>query len=192
MLTFDEPSHTYRLNGVVVPSVSQVIAPLYAGVFEAIKPDVLERKRQLGTAVHKACELDDKGDLDEDSLTPELRPYLDAWRTFRATHKVEVIENEKQLGHSGLRFAGTIDRILRIDGEKWLIDLKTTAMLYPPVKVQLAGYSLLYGEPTIRRAAMKLKDDGRFVLDESDDPADDNRCFMGLLALHHWKARNAK
>ena len=62
VLTFDPEKHEYRINGVLVPSVSQILAPLYD--FSKIPRDVLERKRQIGTAIHKAIELDLLGDLD--------------------------------------------------------------------------------------------------------------------------------
>jgi len=85
MLTFDEPSHVYRWRGEVVPSVTQILSPLVN--YAMVPPEALERARLLGQAVHRMTELHDLDDLDEDSLTPEMLPYLAGWKKFRVTRK---------------------------------------------------------------------------------------------------------
>lgn len=188
-LHFDEKSHTYTLDGRVVPSVTQIIAPLYEGAFDLINAERLERKRNLGRALHYATELDDVGNLDESTLSEALRPYLSAWRTFRDDHKVQVIAAEQPLAHSAFFFAGTIDRMLLIDGSIWKIDLKTTAELHRAVGVQLAGYSFLGGAAE-HHGALRLLPDGTYRLHPFDrDLPDDRRCFLGLLALNNWRKK---
>src|SRR5450755_787122 len=83
--TFDAEAHEYRLAGLVLPSVTQIIAPLtdYSG----IPADVMEFARARGQAVHLACELDDKKDLDESTLDPQLLGYVTAWRAFARDFK---------------------------------------------------------------------------------------------------------
>jgi hypothetical protein len=141
-LTFDEASHTYRVGERVVPSVTQLLAPIKPD-FSMVPPGVLERKRQLGTDVHLACELDDDDDLGE--VDDEILPYLQAWRQFRADTGAEVLANERQLYHPTLMFAGTLDRMMIMPSsrETWLLDLKTSIDPHPSYGVQLAGYRLL-------------------------------------------------
>lgn len=189
LLEFDAPSHTYRLDGAMVPSVTQVIAPIRDD-FAGVPPDVLERKRQLGTAVHLACELDDEGELDEATLDETLVPYLGAWRKFRSETGFVVVLNEQQLGDPVLRFAGTVDRFGTIDGTQWLIDLKTSASLSAAFGVQLAGYQRLLGftkdDAPVRRAAVQLRDDGSYRLQEYKNP-NDWPAFMACLQIFNWK-----
>lgn len=198
MLTFDEGSHTYRLAGQRVPSVTQVIAPLHS--FVGVPPDVLARKAALGTDVHLACELDDTGDLDDAATDPEVMAYVSGWRAFRRDTGAKVLMNEQRLAHPGLRFAGTLDRLVEVrGGEVMLIDLKTAANMTPAYGVQLAGYQMLLEGvvlddgrtvPSLTRKGLQLRPDGTYRLIGYTNP-NDRPCFMGLLALHHWKETNA-
>lgn len=189
VLQFDESTHTYRLDGQVVPSVTQLLKPIGPD-FSQIPADVLERKRQLGTAVHLACELDDDGDLDDDSLDPVLAPYVSAWRKFKADTGAVVLVNEKQLAHEDLRYAGTVDRVVSVGREPWLVDLKTSADPHAAYGVQLAGYEELLRKASRMqvdaRATVHLRDDGTFSLHQFTNP-NDAACFRALLSIHHWK-----
>ena len=184
--TFDEATHTYTLNGRRLPSVTQILKPIGPD-FTMVPADVLEAKRQLGTAAHLACELDDDDDLDELTLAEALQPYVAAWRKFKADTGALVLDNERQLFHASLGFAGTIDRRVTLRGDLWLLDLKTSAEPHASYGVQLAGYHLLtqLDEPH-RRGTVHLRDDGTYRLHEFKNP-NDAACFRALLALHHWK-----
>jgi RecB family exonuclease len=187
-LEFDAESHVYKVDGVPVPSVTQLLAPVKPD-FSMVPPDVLERKRQLGAAVHLACELDDDDELEE--CDPAVQPYVDAWRKFKADTGAEVLMNEQQLYSQRLRFAGTLDRVVRVrSGDVYLIDLKTSIAMPASYGVQLAGYQLLlYEQPpilTLSRKGLRLSDDGTYKLVPFDNP-NDLQAFMACLALHNWK-----
>lgn len=189
-LTFDEAAHVYRIGGHVVPSVTQLLKPIGAD-FSQIDPRVLEAKRQLGTAVHLACELDDEDDLDEETLPTDVVPRLHAWRKFKADTGAVVVMNEQKLASASLRFAGTLDRVVTVrSGETYLIDLKTSSSMFRSFGVQLCGYQLLLDEngytTKLARKGLQLKDDGTYRLEPYNNP-NDAACFRALLSLHHWK-----
>lgn len=195
VFTFDEAAHEYRLDGRKLPSVTSIIRPI-APDFSAIPPHVLERKRAIGTAAHLACELDDLGELDEESLDPILVGYLQAWRGFKDATGAIVIANERRLYHPRLNYAGTLDRLLSIGGNLWLVDLKTSADPVPSYGVQLAAYAellkasdaqLVPQEP--RRASLHLRDDGTHKLHEFKNP-NDWPAFVACLSLYQWKESN--
>jgi hypothetical protein len=195
--TFDEALHEYRLDGRRLPSVTQIIAPLKD--FAGVPADVLERKRALGVAVHKACELDDLGELDDETTAPLVLGHVRGWRRFKVEHRVAVLLNERQLYHPTLRFAGTLDRVCGLASDTtasvWLLDLKTSADALPSYGVQLAGYQLLLptlGDdcpPVPNRGALLLRDDGTYKLQQYRNP-NDEACFRALLSVHHWKESN--
>lgn len=187
---FDAASHTYTLNGRVLPSVTQILKPIGPD-YSTVPADVLEAKRALGVAVHKACELDDEDDLDELSLSEVLQPYVASWRKFRADTGAIVLENERQLFRADLSFAGTVDRLATLQGDFWLLDLKTAADPHASYGVQLAGYELLLqgGRGPLRRGTVHLRDDGTYRLHEFKNP-NDAACFRALLSLHQWKESN--
>ncbi len=190
-LLFNEATHTYTENGVVVPSVTQILAPLNDLSF--IKPEVLEYKRALGTAVHKATELYDMGELDEESVATVVRPYLDAWIRLRAELPFEILGMEERVFHPSHRYAGTYDRLVMLDGKRCVWDLKTGAM-YPSYGPQTAAYkNAVEKQHGIRiegRYTVELRDDGTYRLHEMTDP-DDWPVFLGCLALHRFKNKHA-
>lgn len=192
-LQFDPVAHVYTVDGMPVPSVTQLLAPIKPD-FSMVPPDVLERKRQLGTEVHYACELDDEDDLDEDSVPAAVEPYLAAWRRFKADTGAEVLMNEQRLFHPTLRFAGTLDRVVRVrSGDVYLIDLKASISMPASYGVQLAGYQLLLDESALTtklaRKGLQLRDDGTYKLVPYLNP-NDLPAFMACLALFNWKESN--
>lgn len=194
MLTFDPVEHRYFLDGQEVPGVTSILRPLQN--FSGIDPAVLRAKADLGTAVHKAAELDDADDLDEDSVDPAVAPYLKAWRKFRAETGARILHSERQLGSRALRFAGTLDRVAILprltQSTTWLLDLKTSTQIDAWVGVQLAAYRLLLeeaDESVDALGAVQLLPDGRYKLHPFKHP-DDSRCFVALLTVHHWRCKN--
>lgn len=195
-LRFDAGTHAYTLDGQCLPSVTQVLAPLYD--FSRVRDDVLEAKRALGQAVHLACQLDDEGDLDESSLDDAVRPYLGGYRLFKSQKLTRVVAAEYRVHHAVLRYAGTLDLLADIDGDRSLIDFKTPLVINPAVGLQTEAYrhalppSLLHDAPErpVRRFALQLKADGKYRLHEFSDP-NDWPTFAAALTLFRWKEKHA-
>lgn len=82
---FNSESHTYYLDGEVIPSVTQVLPYNY-------DPDNTE-PMERGTAVHRMCHLNNTGVSDKAIMTdPDLMPwfqnegfmgYLEAFKKFK-------------------------------------------------------------------------------------------------------------
>jgi hypothetical protein len=192
-LTFDEPTHVYRLDGVVVPSVTTIIEA--AGLVDLHgNAEQLDYARALGSASHLATELDDLGALDESSVAEPVWPRLKAWRKFRRETGFEPEHIEERLAHPLLRYAGTIDRIGTMRKHRMLLDIKNFAKRRT-TGLQLAAYAELAHAAglvrrDIKRYACHLYDDGRYELvpytGTRDFPA-----FMAALTLFHWKKEAA-
>jgi hypothetical protein len=198
VFNFDEPTHTYTLDGVRMPSVTQVLRPLYS--FDGIPLAVLNAKAALGTAVHKACELLDKDDLDEESeegrtaLAP-LAGYLTAYKNFKRNKRLVILANEKRLFHPVHKYAGQIDRSYAMDGCVWDVDLKSTVSISPIVALQTAAYSEMLrangrGDVRAKRGALQLFPDGKYRLHEFSAPQDFS-LFLTALNFQRIKERIA-
>jgi hypothetical protein len=197
-LTFDEATHTYRYRGAVVPGVTSVLRPLMN--FDFVDPDVLAANAAFGTAVHKACELDDLGQLDEAALDPALAPYLAGWRKFSRDYRVIWSAIEKKVFHPQLRYAGALDRygmVLTMPTENGrhvpaMVDIKSGSALYPSVGPQLAAYHRALNEASVttRRLAVQLKPDGTYFAKWHEDP-NDFAVFCSLLTLTNWCAKHS-
>lgn len=190
MLQFDAEHHTYTFEGRRVPSVTQLLEPIKPD-FSMVPPDVLEAKRLLGTVVHEACQFDDEGDLDDETVPEAVDPYLSAWRKFRADTGAVILANERKMYHPALGYAGTVDRIASISREMWVIDLKTSVAPYASYAVQTAGYVELakavdWPDADFKRASVHLFNDGTYKLVPYKNPAD-AAAFRACLALWNWK-----
>lgn len=125
-LEFFEDEHIYLVDGVVVPSITQILAYKFGGKYAYVKRDVLERAAQAGTAVHEAiydfCTFGKQSDL------PEVRNFSFLQRQYGFTvigGEVPVIlfDGEKPIA------AGRLDLVLRSDGLTELADIKRTSTL---------------------------------------------------------------
>ncbi|MFC3107432.1 hypothetical protein ACFQAT_07945 [Undibacterium arcticum] len=192
MLTFNESLHEYRFNGVIVPGVTTILKPLVD--YSMVNPEVLERGRLLGQAVHKMTELHDQDDLDEDALDSEMVPYLDAWKKFRADTGFEPVTIEARMYHKRYRYCGTSDRTGTIKGKLAVVDIKKMLTLGPVIGIQLAAYQAAHvdaGLAVTHRYALGLRADGTYRLEPFTE-ANDFAVFLSLLTVHNWKARHGK
>ena len=80
MLTFDEATHTYTLDGVRFPSVTEVTR-FCAYDYKSERPWLAEAAARRGTAVHEACALIDYGEEPEE--TPEIALLQSEQRLIR-------------------------------------------------------------------------------------------------------------
>lgn len=168
-LIFYEELHEYVLDGVSVPSVSELMEPLRSREYQDIPYDVLEKAAERGTAVHAATERIDKNEAFE--FPEEWFGYLEAYRGFLREHEVEWTATEKPMGSRKYGCAGTVDRIGKIDGALALLDIKTTSKIHDKLVIpQLTFYNLLAEEngfPGIERFfILQLKKDGVYRLRE--------------------------
>jgi len=191
MLTFDEDLHQYQFNGVVKPSVTQVLSRLHS--FGMVPKDVLEAACQRGSYVHTLCEYHDQNDLDSESIGI-YGGYLDAWIQFCADHKA-VWTSIEQRGYSErYGFAGTWDRAGTLKGIQHVVDIKTSVAPHPVWGLQTAAYRQLMAEADTswllaRRATVQLRPDGSYKLITWDSP-DDWTAFISLINLTNWSNKS--
>lgn len=65
---------------------------------------------------------------------------------FRTNHPIDIIHSEFNVINGKLGYAGTIDRIMQINGENILVDIKTSNTIYDHYWLQLAAYKKLMQE----------------------------------------------
>ena len=146
MLEFNEEKHEYTLDGKKLISVTQLmqkhgLAPNYEG----IDPEVLKRKAERGTLIHKEIEnFIKKGDLS--GVTDEAYTFMEF---IKKTH-LKPVESELMV-HNDI-VAGTIDLILEEGENNFIIsDIKTTYSLHvESVSWQLSIYLWLWLDYDLR------------------------------------------
>jgi len=199
-LVFDAVKHEYRLEGRRLPHVTQVTG--YLQDFYGIPEKILERKRDLGTALHLVTQLYDEDDLDETSVPEVVGPYFEAYRKFRTDTGFAPLAIEARVVSRTYGYAGTLDRVGRFaklkrvkPHEDCTVDLKATYTLAPAVGPQTALYTQAWNEQhgakVKRRFALQLKPDATYRLHECTD-AYDLSVALAALSLINWKARHTE
>jgi hypothetical protein len=92
----------------------------------------------LGSAVHAFAEQIARGETV--SVTEAEAPYVDAYRRFLDEWQPAFLAAEEMVISLRHRYGGTLDAIAVIDGETWLLDLKTSTGVYAETALQLAAY----------------------------------------------------
>lgn len=161
MTEFKPETHQYFVDGKEIPSVTQICRALFCKE-RHYDPFYAER----GTALHKAAELFDKGILNESTVDPEIKGFLDAYKKFihEVKPKWEQIEVPLYTNYA----AGTPDRIGEMLGKRVIVDIKTGQ----PEKWhhdQLAAYADIGDEYSSYRYALYLKKDGAYKLKNLED-----------------------
>lgn len=144
-IDFDQEKHQYRLDGVPVPSVTQIVAPLGEDYDE---PDsalelTIEAAADRGTTMHAyiAHRLMG-GEPEEFELPSEYLPYAEAVELFLSEHSITPCLIEVPLPGPG--YAGTPDLLAQFDGSTAILDYKfVSAVAKSKVGAQLGGYLTL-------------------------------------------------
>lgn len=140
-LEFEPEGHIYTIDGIRIPSVSDVTECLSAYVYGEAPPDILAIAAERGTAVHRATqELDETGTC---TVTGDLEPYLRAYADFleEKAPRWDYIEHSV---NNGMRYAGTFDRYGSMDGKNVILDIKTTQQITRKVKALYTAAQNLY------------------------------------------------
>jgi hypothetical protein len=138
----------------------------------------------------------DKGSLDWDALDPVLLPYCEAYQSFIEDCRPEILISEKPLYHAQRLYAGTPDRVVKMNDRMVIVDVKTGA-LNPANWLQVAAYrELVHVNEDIsatQGAILCLQDDGKYRLKTSNlkDMKRDYQIFLAALTVVRWKKENA-
>lgn len=126
VLEYIDDSHTYLYDGVVLPSVTQLLQKKFGGKYDGIPKRILEKAAERGTALHNAIEDYEYQGIETD--LPELRNYqrLKAENGFNAVGDeipVVLFWNGEAVA------AGRCDLFIEKKGVFGLADIKRTYRL---------------------------------------------------------------
>lgn len=217
-LTFLDSRFYITDDGGYVPSVTTILeaypkgAAYYNWLKEAGKDadEIRDEAGRRGSIVHKLTEDYDTGkEVNLVNPNGSIDYKLNEWAMFEryvefrrrfqfVTDCIELNIISKELG-----YAGTIDRIININGERILLDIKTSNAIYPSYWLQLAAYrSLLYdAKIEVDKVAVlwlnaKTRTEGKkgdiqgigWQMITKEDTMQDYQLFKATYEL--WKAEN--
>lgn len=162
-LEYLNDTHTYLIDGIIVPSVTQILKAIFKNKYDFVSPAVLQRAAEKGTAMHKSIEDFCKLGIDDGST--ELHNF----RFLQKQYKFEVVDNEVPVilcdGDEPI-CAGRLDMVLRMDGKLGGADIKRTALLDKDylsyqLNIYRIAYRQSYGEEWEFLRGIHLRDDTR-------------------------------
>ena len=196
MIMFSEDKHEYSYEGRKVAGVTAILKSMGIVDFKNIPDEVLERALKFGIAVHKGCELEDKHNLEWDTLDPALKPYIYGWIMFKKQWNFEIEKIEHIVFSKKYWFAGRLDRVGILNGKRAIVDIKT-GVTDSATAIQTAGYSIAYNEgksvkDKVRgRVGIFLKGDGEYRMEVYNDKKDES-IFLSALTIYNWRIKNGK
>lgn len=209
--SFDADTHTYRIGGLVVPNVSQVIVENGFVDFSHIPNGTLEAARARGRYVHACLHLYLEDDFDIADLDPRFEGYFFSALKYLGELGKKPLRNasgesisvEWRFWHTRRMYAGTLDYLgFDRDGALSIDDWKTGSPSDVSASVQLAAYEAGVREcllPTmpdykgpIRRRAVKLYADGSPARVELYSDPRDLALFFSALACTHYRRNHCR
>ena len=162
-LEYIDEGHIYLVDGVVVPSITQILKHRFGKKYDFVNPDVLKKAADKGTAVHEAIEMWCREGIPSD--LPEVRNF----EFLKKKYGFEVVENEVPviLERDGEPIAaGRLDLVLKMDGHIGGADIKRTSSLdkeYVAYQLNLyrIAYRQCYGVEWKFLRAVHLREDTR-------------------------------
>lgn len=133
MIEFIEEEHLYLVDGIIVPSVTQILGMIFPDKYKNVDKEILKKKAEFGTLGHAIIEhLNINDDIALNSIlngqNEELEYCIAQYINLCKIFKITPLEHEKKVCYKKL-YAGTLDLIADVDGIESLIDIKFTYKL---------------------------------------------------------------
>ncbi len=155
VLEYEDETHTYICDGIVIPSVTQLIERRFGDKYSRVPRRILEEAARKGTLLHKAIENAEKsGFADAYELSPEeweIAAEFGSYLFLKQENSLTVEGSELPLlipYKEKIIAAGRMD-ILAVngDGDHGVVDVKRTSKLdddYLSYQLELYNRGLLY------------------------------------------------
>jgi hypothetical protein len=175
-ITLHDARYYQRSPGVFYPSVTTVLGYFPKDkFFEIWMKDVghnadliMRRAGDEGTQVHKAIEaylegkevrwIESDGHVNyKTGVWKMILAFIDFWTTYKPT----LIMSEEFMYSDTHKYSGTLDLLVEINGERWVLDIKTSNALHESYHLQMAAYTKAFeemkGEKVARNGIIWLK-----------------------------------
>ena len=146
-IEFLEDTHTYLINGVIVPSVSELIRFKFPDAYKGVPKRILKSKATYGTKVHATIEafVNKEFTLEElqkKNIDPDIKIAVEQFELLRNIWCFYVGDMEQIVSYKD-KYAGTYDIRTQDD---YIIDIKTTSEIHDEwLSWQLGLYYLALG-----------------------------------------------
>jgi len=184
----------YKENGEIIKLPSVNYYPKGEGFYrwlatngwnesERIKEEAGKRGGNIHSAIEKYL-ITNEIEKELTSIEVDiLNKFIKWFSELNQTKRVKIIGIEISGINREYNYVGTIDLILEIDGEVWIIDVKTSNYLHKSHNLQLSAYKHMYNDKA-KIALLHIKDYCKFV--EVEDKFD---IFLAVKKIWEYENR---
>lgn len=187
MREFRPGDHSYWMDGIRVPSATQILK--LCGLIDSTY--YTEESRQRGQAVHAACHYIAEGDLDVNSVHHPIKGYVDAYVDFAKTVRWLPTVCETPIFSEQYRFGTTPDQVIQSTFE--ICELKSgTMMPWTALQTALQAIALFpKGYYKSRRFGVELHKDGTFRK-ELFKNVNDFTVAINCIGVAYWRIQQGE
>lgn len=147
-----------------------------------------EAAADIGTLVHSACEGWIK-EKKEPELDEQGMKMFNNFKKWAEDNKVKFLESEKHLYSEKMFLAGIVDGVVEIDGQTWIMDIKTSSGIYSDAFFQMAGYHILWEEMMLPNKitgyiVVNLQKSGEFLEKRMVSIDDSKKAFLAAYDIY--------
>lgn len=204
-LDYDEDAHSYKVDGVKVPSVTRIVDACFpknltdwaVTLGEEEYHRILDEALDIGNDSHKWI---------EDYITFGHACTDPGHHIFNPTKAflkwVEDIEPdwkdaERKIYCDKFKYAGTVDAVAKINGRVCVIDFKTSRKIYKPYHLQVTAYAQAIKRiDGLRQWPLGIilrldKETGQYQ-QKVFEPKDHFKTFVKCMELRQWSSLRIK
>jgi hypothetical protein len=180
----------YNTDDGFVPSVTTILEayPKDASYFKWLKDvgsdadSIRDEAGRRGSVVHELTEKYDSGEecsFVSNYGNPQYKmnewSMFERYVEFTQTYKPSIEAMELHMISAELGFAGTLDRVINLNGKSMMIDIKTSNSIYPSYWLQLSAYNEL-----LKKASINVESVGVLWLNAKTRTTGKNGAIQGI------------
>ena len=204
-LEYDDKAHSYKVEGVKVPSVTRVVDGCFPkdlthwalSIGQEEYDKVISEALEVGNDTHQWIEhYINYGHAcaePEDYISKSVNAFLD-WTN---KYNPEWVDAERKIYCDKYKYAGTVDAVAKINGRVCVIDFKTSKKVYKPYHLQVTAYAqAIKRMDGLRRWPLGIilrldKETGEFE-HKVFEPKHNFNTFKKCLELKQWSSLRIK
>lgn len=148
-LEYDDKAHSYKVEGVKVPSVTRVVDGCFPkdlthwalSIGQEEYDKIISEALEVGNDTHQWIE--DYINFGHACTDPGHHIFepVKAFLKWTEEYKPEWIDAERKIYCDKYKYAGTVDAVAKINGRVCVIDFKTSKKIYKPYHLQVTAYA---------------------------------------------------
>ena len=205
LLDYDDESHSYRVDGLRIPSVTKIVDSCFpknlhewvAVVGGEEYKRITEEALTIGNDTHKYIEDFITYGHTCDKPDEHIANPIEAFLEWDEKYEPQWMSSERKIYCDKFKYAGTVDAVAKIGGRVCVIDFKTSKKIYKPYHLQVTAYAqAIKRMDGLRRWPLGIilrldKETGQYEM-KVFEPKAHFQMFLNCIRLRDWSSTRIK